>query len=76
MHERVQLRYGFTKDLLARSGVAAHSVQARGVSALAQMLSLVLFGDYVSAYLSFLYGEDPTPTSAIDELKTWLARQK
>ncbi|MCH8050799.1 MAG: bifunctional phosphoglucose/phosphomannose isomerase [Chloroflexi bacterium] len=76
VHERVQLRYGFTKDLLARSGVAAHSVQARGVSALAQMLSLVLFGDYVSAYLSFLYGEDPTPTSAIDELKTWLARQK
>ncbi len=51
-------------------------MQARGVSALAQMLSLVLFGDYVSAYLSFLYGEDPTPTAAIDELKAWLAQQK
>ena len=76
VHERVQLRHGFTKELLARSGVAAHTVQSRGVSALAQMLSLVLFGDYVSAYMSFLYGEDPTPTAAIDELKAWLAQQK
>ncbi len=76
VHQRVQLRYGFTKDLLRRAGVAAHSVEARGVSALAQMLSLVLFGDYVSAYLAFLYGEDPTPTAVIDELKAWLAQQK
>jgi len=76
VHERVRLRYGFTKDLLARAGVAAYSVEARGAGALAQMLSLVLFGDYVSAYLSFLYGEDPTPTAVIDELKAWLAQQK
>ncbi len=76
VHERVQLRYGFTKELLARAGVAGHAVEARGVSALAQMLSLTLFGDYVSAYLAFLYGEDPTPTAVIDELKAWLAQQK
>jgi glucose/mannose-6-phosphate isomerase len=76
VHERVQLRYAFTKDLLARAGVAVHSVESRGKSALAQMLSLVLFGDYVSAYLAFLYGEDPTPTAVIDELKAWLAQQK
>ncbi len=76
VHERVQLRYSFTKELLARAGVAVHSVETRGVSALAQMLSLVLFGDYVSAYLAFLYGEDPTPTAVIDELKAWLAQQK
>jgi hypothetical protein len=53
----------------------AHSVGARGSSALAQMLTLALFGDYVSAYLAFLYGEDPTPTTVIDELKAWLASQ-
>jgi glucose/mannose-6-phosphate isomerase len=76
VHRRVQLRYAFTKELLARAGVAAHSVSARGKSALAQMLSLVLFGDYVSAYLAFLYGEDPTPTAVIDELKAWLSRLK
>ncbi|MEX0683355.1 MAG: bifunctional phosphoglucose/phosphomannose isomerase [Dehalococcoidia bacterium] len=76
VHPRVQLRYAFTKDLLARAGVAAHAVNPRGKSALAQMLSLTLFGDYVSAYLAFLYGEDPTPTTVIDELKAWLAKQK
>ena len=74
-HKRVLLRYTFTKDLLARAGVATHSVTSRGKSALAQMLSLTLFGDYVSAYLAFLYGEDPTPTAVIDELKAWLAKQ-
>ena len=74
-HKRVLLRYAFTKDLLARAGVATHSVTSRGKSALAQMLSLTLFGDYVSAYLAFLYGEDPTPTAVIDELKAWLAKQ-
>jgi glucose/mannose-6-phosphate isomerase len=75
VHRRVQLRYDFTKDLLARAGVASYSVLARGKSALAQMLTLILFGDYVSAYLAFLYGEDPTPTAVIDELKAWLATQ-
>jgi hypothetical protein len=69
------LRYGFTKDLLAKSNVAALSVAARGRSALAQMLSLVLFGDYVATYLAFLYGVDPTPTAVIDELKVWLKGQ-
>jgi hypothetical protein len=38
-------------------------------------MSLVLFGDYVSAYLAFLYGADPTPTPVIDELKAWLREQ-
>jgi len=76
VHKRVQLQYGFTKDLLARAGVAVHTVEARGKSALAQMLSLTILGDYVSAYLAFLYGKDPTPTAVIDELKAWLAKQQ
>ena len=76
VHRRVQLRYGFTKDVLAKSSVATLSVMARGRSALAQMMSLVLFGDYVATYLAFLYGVDPTPTAVIDELKAWLKAQK
>jgi glucose/mannose-6-phosphate isomerase len=76
VHLRVQLRYEFTRDLLARSGVDSITVEARGVSALAQIMSLVLFGDYVSGYLALLYGVDPTPTTVIDELKAWLATQE
>jgi hypothetical protein len=39
------------------------------------MMSLMLLGDYVSAYLAFLYDVDPTPTAVIDELKAWLRQQ-
>jgi glucose/mannose-6-phosphate isomerase len=75
VHPRVQLRYRFTEELLAQSGVRYARVESQGSSALAQLLSLTLFGDYVSTYLAFLYGVDPTPTTVIDELKAWLAEQ-
>jgi glucose/mannose-6-phosphate isomerase len=74
-HPRVRLRYQFTKDLLRKSGVSVLTAEAGDGCALAQMLSLVLLGDYVSTYLAFLYKVDPTPIKVIDELKTWLRRQ-
>lgn len=75
VHPRVRLRYEFTRRLLEEAGVWYTSVAAQGRSGLAQVLSLALFGDYVSAYLALLYGVDPTPTSVIDELKRWLAQR-
>jgi glucose/mannose-6-phosphate isomerase len=75
-HPRVRLRYQFTHDLLRKSGISVLTAEAGEGCALAQMLSLVLLGDYVSTYLAFLYGVDPTPTKPIDELKTWLREQK
>lgn len=75
VHLRVQLRYNFTRDLLARSNVESLTVEARGVGALAQVMSLIYLGDYVSVYLAILNGVDPTPTTVIDELKAWLATQ-
>lgn len=76
VHHRVQLRYGYTKDVLRKAGTAVLEAKARGRSALAQMMGLVLFGDFVSTYLAFLYGVDPTPTTPIDELKAWLKQQR
>lgn len=49
------------------------SVRARGAGKLAQMFSLLQFGDYVSYYLALAYGEDPTPIEVLDELKRLLA---
>jgi len=40
---------------------------------LAQIMSSVLFGDYVSYYLALLNGVDPSPVAAIDYLKRRLA---
>jgi len=76
VHSRVLLRYGFTERLLKDSGVESLTVAARGRSALAQMMSLVIFGDYVSGYLGLLYGVDPSPTDVIADLRAFLAAQK
>ncbi len=75
MHPRVRLRYGFTRRALEEAGVETLVLDARGVGALAHILSTVLLGDYVSYYLALLNGVDPVPTRAIDDLKAWLAQQ-
>jgi glucose/mannose-6-phosphate isomerase len=75
IHPRVLLRYEYTKELFRKSGAGVLTARGRGRSALAQMMSLAVFGDYVSAYLALLYGVDPTPTKVIDELKDWMRRQ-
>jgi glucose/mannose-6-phosphate isomerase len=46
-------------------------VHTRGESRLAQMLSALHFGDYVSFYLAIAYGVDPSPVQPI----TWLKEQ-
>jgi hypothetical protein len=40
------------------------------------MMSVVLFGDYVSLYLAILAGVDPSPTTIIADLKRWLAESQ
>ena len=73
-HPRVGLRYDLMRGLLDNGAIDALDVKARGESALAQMLSLTLLGDYVAAYLALLYGGDPAPTAVIDELKALLVK--
>jgi glucose/mannose-6-phosphate isomerase len=74
--ERIQLRYQITCQLLERAKVSYHFVDGAGKSSLSQMMSLVLFGDYVSYYLAILYKIDPTPVKVIDYLKEELAHGK
>ena len=50
-------------------------VDAEGKSPLAQMLSAIFFGDYVSLYLAIQAGVDPSPTTVIADLKRWLAEK-
>ena len=73
-HPRVQVRWDVTQELLLREGVPTETLEGRGESRLAQMLSLIHFGDYVSFYLSLLNGVDPTPVETIAFLKQRLAK--
>ena len=74
LHQRSLLRYEATAKLLAKAGITYEFVEARGKGALAQVLSLVLLGDYLSFYLGLLNEVDPTPVDAIDFVKQYLAQ--
>ncbi len=74
-HARVRLRFEITRELLQQRGFACDVVEARGQSALAQILSTVHFGDYVSYYLAMLYGVDPWPIADIQFVKSRLSQQ-
>lgn len=73
LYPRVIKRYQVTEEMLSKAGVEHQSIDARGKSALAQMMSLVLLGDYVSYYLSMLNEVDPSQVRAIDYIKARLA---
>jgi len=73
LHSRISTRYRLTAEILAKAGVRHEQIEAQGDSPLAQMMSLVLFGDWVSYYLAILNNADPTPVSTIDYLKNRLA---
>jgi len=74
LQRRIQLRYQVTCQLLDRAKVSYQIVDGGGTNPLSQMMSLVLFGDYVSYYLAILYKIDPSPVKAIDYLKEQLAK--
>jgi glucose/mannose-6-phosphate isomerase len=48
-------------------------VQAEGDGELAQLLDLVLVGDFLSLHLAFNEGIDPGPVPTLTELKRLLA---
>ena len=74
LSSRSRLHYEATAKLLAKSAISHEVVGAVGKTALAQVMSLVLFGDYVSFYLAMLNETDPTPLDAVDFVKRYLAR--
>lgn len=72
-HPRNQVRFDVTAEILAQKGIASETVHARGERPLAQMLSAIHFGDYVSYYLAMLNRANPTPVETIAYLKGRLA---
>jgi glucose/mannose-6-phosphate isomerase len=66
---RIRKRIEVTRELLDLHGINIAEVWSRGHSALARLLSLSYFGDFVSLYLAILKEVDPTPTEAIAFIK-------
>mgnify|MGYP001112196469 CR=1 FL=1 len=72
-HPRTARRVAATRKLLAGEFHAVHEIAPRGTTALARMVSLVQFADYLSCRLAQAAGVDPLPVARIDALKAMLA---
>lgn len=73
---RIIRRMQVSAELLTRAGARVGYGDGRGISPLAQMMSLVLLGDYVSYYLALLNNADPSPVENIAYLKQKLAESE
>ncbi len=73
-HPRNKIRLAFTRQQMMLAGLLVDDVMAKGESPLAQMWTLLHFGDYVAYYLALMYGVDPTPIEALIELKNYLVQ--
>ncbi len=61
--------------LVAETGIPVTVVSAEGDSSLARLMSLVIYGDFVSYYVAMLNEVDPTGIPLIAELKARLAAE-
>ncbi len=73
--ERIRLRWDISRKIMEGAGIQTYTFRALGKSPLAQMLSAVHFGDFVSFYLAALNGVNPTEMEAIEDLKKELAER-
>ena len=70
---QVAASFAFLDEHLSDSVREVYEVRAGGDGPVAQIMDLMLFGDYVSLHLAALGGVDPGPIPAIAELKAALS---
>lgn len=72
-HPRNTARVQATREILMLQGCDTDVIVARGASPLAQMLSLIQLGDWISGYLGVLNGIDPSDTELLLSFKQRMA---
>jgi glucose/mannose-6-phosphate isomerase len=75
-HPRNRLRSDMTRQIFMLEGMNTDHVDARGKTPLAQMWTLIHFGDYMAYYLAMWYEVDPTPVQTLVEFKMAMAEEK
>ncbi|HUQ39422.1 MAG TPA: bifunctional phosphoglucose/phosphomannose isomerase [Acidimicrobiales bacterium] len=73
-HPQVTRRFELVAEWLREVVAGVEEVRAAGEGDLAQLLDLVLFGDFVSLHMAALEGIDPGPVPVLDSLKSVLGR--
>ncbi len=72
-HPQVQRRFAFVTELLREVVADVIELRAEGEGDLAQLLDLMLVGDFVSLHMAAQQGVDPGPVPVLVELKERLA---
>jgi glucose/mannose-6-phosphate isomerase len=72
-HPQVAKRREVSVELARTRGVPVTEVMAEGDHPLERIATLLAIADYVTVYLAIALGVDPTPVSAIQELKARIA---
>ena len=72
-HPQVQRRYELVYELMDEVVASIEEVRAEGEGSLAQLLDLVLLGDFTSIHLALREGVDPGPTDALTFVKERLS---
>ncbi|MBI2040392.1 bifunctional phosphoglucose/phosphomannose isomerase [Candidatus Microgenomates bacterium] len=73
--DKLKKRVELTKDVIEKNGVGFDEYKVSGSSKLAQMLNVLLFGGYLTLYLAFLYGQDPSLIPWVDYFKEKLEKE-
>jgi glucose/mannose-6-phosphate isomerase len=72
-HPQVSRRFELVEDLIRETVAGIVEVRAEGDGDLAQLLDLILLGDFVSLWLAAQEGIDPGPVPVLNALKVELA---
>lgn len=68
-HPQVGRRFDLVRDILDEVVADICEVRAEGEGELAQLLDLVMFGDFVSLHLAAQEGVDPGPLPVLEQIK-------
>lgn len=68
-NDRIKKRFVVTRQVLAKHGYEPIGVEVAGSTHIQQLLSTIMLGDYVSAYLGILNGIDPSPVDLVEKFK-------
>jgi glucose/mannose-6-phosphate isomerase len=72
-HPQVAKRRAVSVELARARGVPVTEIMAEGDHPVERIATLLALADYVTVYLAIALGVDPTPVSAIQELKARIA---
>jgi len=67
--ESIQKRFYITKEIVEKNNIETLWHELKGQNKVEQVFELMIFGNFLTMYLSLLYGEDPSTVPYVDYFK-------